>query len=388
MSNSSKRSRSARRAWQRAAAELRAGAAEFAASETHARTDRRDARADSAGAPQPTRPIAPARATSASDPSDAPTIILTPDEIARLSQASPPPTVPPAATDFAYNPQNDSPTIVLDVAALLATPVPPASPARAPLASGHPTTARAPLTSGTPTRKRNTGPLADPEEEFARLRGQRLEREEQGPSQPENELTARLRQWWRDVQPGIDRVLGRTHHGGTRGARATHGQTSAHLPAVKPRPTASAAPPATRHSSEAREIGQRAQTAATPAITRLHARAERAAQALVDRIDEKLGGRPPMQHVLLGPGRMIVSFTSMVTIRDAQVIIASVQARSLRRLVGYNAYLVLVPPGREAVYAERLQAYREIVGVHFGSPRQTVAAARERVPSHAATSER
>jgi hypothetical protein len=391
MSNSTNRSRRQRRAQKRAATTLRARTAEMAAvqSPEPPATPESDTATDWDDSYPPVESAAPVDALppatgSLDDSEDAPTIILTPDQIAMLSRSTPPalpPTVPPPASDFAYDPQSDSPTIVLDVGALfyarqektLAPPKP------------APTTVRpqpplAPL-SGTPTRRRTVTPIEpegdparprhqriEPEEDLARLRRQRIEREHEHPAPAESDLSRRLKQWWHDLQPGIDRVLGRAHHGGTRGARDTVRQTSAQLPAVRVR-SRSDQPQARPHSPAARELGHRAQTAATPALEHLHARAERAAQALVDRLEEHLGGRPPMQHVLLGPGRMIVSFLPSITIRDAQIIIASVQARSLRRLIGYNAYLVLVPPGREAIYAGRLQGYREVTGVHFGTAR-------------------
>ena len=346
-----------------------------------------------------TRPVAavtPRPARSESDgveppasPSDPPTIILTSEQIALLSHARPPVVALPSPDDEGYDyltdeirRDADQPTIVLDVGALLAAPPPPPEapmppPPLRPLPRVDPPSfdaARQPLpinrASNTPTRKR--GESVDPEEELARLRRQRLERETAaaGYSSQEPALTNKLRQWWNDLQPGIARVLGRSHRAGSRGARATTYQTSAQLPAVRLRSMDEAEAPAVQRGSQtARGIGQRAQTAAHPALAKMHSRAENMAQNIVDRIDERLGGRPPLQHVLLGPGRMIVSFAPNVTIRDAQLIISSIQARSLRRLVGYNAYLVLVPPGREARYAERLHAYRQVTGVHFGPQR-------------------
>jgi hypothetical protein len=444
--------------------------------------------APSAPAPEPddgdsTRPVAavavddtpPSASASRSaarantPPAEPPTIILTHDQVALLQQARPPHVTLPSPDDEGYaygvedeRPEADAPTIVLDVAALLAEP-PPARSVRGPIppsplaprprpaavfdhsddAYGYPDASygRAaasygssddayarpddsygyaddrygrydpadsasdaasaapdeslprspavsfprplPPVSQTPTRRRDasatpttkraapTGPLEDRDAELARLRSQRLERESQLPAPTTGTpFTDKLRQWWRDIRPGLDRVLGRSHHAGSRGARATSFQTSAQLPAVRVRSvTDGEAPAIERRSPTARSIGERAQTAALPALAKLHTRAEHMAQQLVNRIDEHLGDHPPMQHVILGPGRMIVSFAATVTIRDAQTIIASVQARSLRRLVGYNAYLVLVPPGREARYAGRLHAYRQVTGVHFGPQR-------------------
>jgi hypothetical protein len=348
-----------------------------------------------------TRPIAAitpppaeaAPAASTSEPADPPTIILTPEQIALLSHARPPHVTLPSPDEEGYDflaqdPRRDSEraTIILDVNALLAAPPPPEDdfvpvarvevPPPPPPLKGRDlkTPSSVPIIaeehSATPTRKRSE--TSDRDEELARLRRQRLEREagiaERAPDEPY--ISDKLQQWWRDIQPGIARVLGRAHRAGTRGARATSYQTSSQLPVVKVRSMdEEEAPVLQRLSETAKTIGKRAQTAAHPALDKLHSRAEQVAQQIVDRIDEKLGGRPPLQHVLLGPGRMIVSFAPNVTIRDAQTIIAAIQARSLRRLVGYNAYLVLVPPGREARYAERLHAYHQVTGVHFGPQR-------------------
>ena len=336
---------------------------------------------------QSTRPLAavtpdaPTAGTSA-PPDEPPTVILTPAQVSLLSRARLPQTTFPApdeeeAVGYAFVKRDDrrradAPTIILDVAALLemSSPAIDAPEPPAPLPRLDPLADEA-LASLTPTRKRPPPASAtEHEEALAHLRSQRLARAN-GAEAPEDEsLADRLRQWWHQVQPGLDRVLGRSHRAGSRSARATTYQTSAQLPVVKVRSLDDEEAPAVQRLSQtARAIGERAQTAARPALNNMHSRAEQMAQQIVDRIDERFGGRPPLQHVLLGPGRMIVSFAPNVTIRDAQTIIAAIQARSLRRIVGYNAYLVLVPPGREARYAERLHRYRQVTGVHFGPQR-------------------
>ena len=350
--------------------------------------------ADDENSTQPAEAVAGTDDTSTI--TDSPTIVLTPEQTVALSESNAshasamPQEVeegyayhPPAETTDAGESEEtyDAPTIVLDIAALMSTPPPPATPTSLPPTVSRPRSdvvanslqpiarPRPPQTWPTPPPHR-TPQLHDPDSEFARLRAERLARED-GQAQPdEHTITKTLQQWWNDLRPGIDRVLGRAHRSGSRGARAVSFHTSAQLPAVRMRSFDSDQAPAVQRLSEtARQIGTRAQTAAMPAITKLHGRAERAAQALVDKIDERLGGRPPLQHVLLGPGRMIVAFASHISIRDAQLVITSVQGRALRRLVGYNAYLVLVPPGREAIYAERLHVYPEVTGVHFGPQR-------------------
>lgn len=318
-----------------------------------------------------------------------PTIVLTPEQIALLARAKPPQTIIPSAdregytyleaVDTAEHDRYDAPTIILEIGALLAAPPPviraptPPAPVRRALEPLQPAQSdvRPRLESGIPTRKRGPG-VTDPDDRLAELHRLRSDLAagviQRIPEEPF--LTDKIRQWWDEIQPGIDRVLGRAHRAGTRGAKATSHQTSAQMPAVHARSLDVEQIPAIHKLSHAaRQIGTRAQTAAAPALHKMHSRAERVAQHLVDSIDERLGGRPPMQHVLLGPGRMIVAFGTTVTIRDAQAIIAAVQARALRRLIGYNAYLVLVPPGREARYAERLHMYQQVSGVHFGPQR-------------------
>jgi hypothetical protein len=310
-----------------------------------------------------------------------PTIILTPDQIALLTRATPPHTVLPTpdAEGYAYlepePPVEEPPTVILQVSDILnAPPFDDYSVSDAGISSGSLPAAAPPNWqphSLTPTRKRDARP-DDRDERLAELHRLRTAREDgvidRLPQEPY--ISDKLRQWWHEVQPGIDRVLGRAHRAGVRGARATAYQTSAQLPAVRSRSLDADEIPAIRRLSQtAQQIGRRAQTAATPALTKLHSRAERMAQQIVDSIDEHLGGRPPLQHVILGPGRMIVTFANSVSIRDAQIMIAAVQARALRRLVGYNAYLILVPAGREARYAERLHTYRHVTGVHFGPQR-------------------
>lgn len=376
--------------------------------------------------PDDQRPTAPGAAIGApSNPpplaEDPPTIILSPAIIAQLNAT------PPSASsarrlaeevnvEDGYNyapgdnerapiadPLPDAPTIVLDVAALLAVPPPvpePPRPSRLPpprlprpvqeSSQTHvkrlslpvmPADSDAPPSPNAswprrpvaaPARPFRPGAkVEDPDDEFARLRSQRIQRESAThPTPPEpRPISAIVRQWWRRLQPGLDRVMGRAHRSGLHALRSTASLTSASLSAVKLRSLDDDAPSVAPRSSQARQIGARASTAALPALQQLHSRAERVAQRLVEKIDERLGSSPPMRHVLLGPGRMIVAFAPGVSIRNAQIVIAGVQARPLRRLIGYNAYLVLVPPGRESRYAERLHSYREVTGVHFGSQR-------------------
>ncbi len=359
---------------------------------------------------------------------DAPTIVLTADQIAQLTAAQPdaPALIAPDAwaedtqerptptardlPDDAYTSEVDAPTIVLDIHTLMASPPIPSAPPRPvrPEISDDPEPRRSALSPppGSPTSRPKpvrppTTPLtdptssprapwprppqpfnpsivqhgqhvADPVGDFARLREQRLSHRLPA---PDNEphvtaFTTHLRDFWRSIKPGLDRVLGRSHRAGVRGVRSTSSQTSAQMPAISLKSLDEDAPSApSRRSSSARELGSEAHDAALPALVKLHSRAERAAQRLVDRIDASMGAAPPMQHVLIGPGRIVVTFAPGVSIRNAQYVISMVSARPLRRIIGYNAYLVLVPPGREARYADRFRSYHEVIGVHFGPPR-------------------
>ncbi len=321
---------------------------------------------------------APNAADSFTNPAnfDSPTIILTPDVVERFQSHSPmadvdfePPTLQPAMRNRSkqYNPApeiKDPPTIILTIKDILnAEPSddlidgPPSgySPASS---LSVPQFSRSRYTTSRLSGRHKDA--MDPQEKFAQLHEQRVAKE-QGkidrlPEEPF--ISDKLRQWWQDIQPGVHLLF---HQGSEQS-----------LPPAEP---------AEKHVhgvlSLAQKIGLAAQKTAMPAIRKLHDRAENAAQRIVNAIDDKIGAGPPMQHVLLGPGRMVVTFAPQVSIRTAQTIIAAVQSRAIRRLVGYNAYLIMTPPGKEALFAERLHMYHEVTGVHFGSQKPPTAMARQ-----------
>ena len=351
----------------------------------------------------------------AADMADTPTIVLSPAEIHQLTRgggwdaekfrdyrpevaeplfahwqpATPSrpipdtfPPLPPEVEGFLPLPAElpplpiDPPTLVLDVHVLLSTPAPslapPPTPPHIPAVRPDSSWPRAPRPFA--LGRFSPGPTVnDADGDFSKLRSRRLSHRLPQPNNEPHEmpLTSKLKQIWGEMKPGLDRVLGRSHRAGLRGTRSTSWHTSAQLPAVHMKSLQEPSTPAIqRLSQSAKHLGVQANVAAQPALLRLHAQAERLAQRLVDRIDERLGAAPPLQHVLLGPGRLVIAFAQGVSIRDAQYVIAAAQAHTLRRIVGYNAYLILVPPGREVRYAQRFQSFQEVIGVHFGAPHQ------------------
>ncbi len=307
---------------------------------------------------------------------DGPTIILTPDVVERFQSHPPmadvdfePPTLQPAIRNRSKQSSSppeikDPPTIILTIKDILN-----AEPSDD-LIDGPPSGYSPASSLSVPQFSRSrysTGRLnsrhkdaADPQEKFAQLHEQRVAKE-QGkidrlPEEPY--ISDKLRQWWQDIQPGVHMLF----HQGTETAAAPAEPAEKHINGVL---------------SLAQKIGLAAQKTALPAIKKMHDRAENAAQRIVNAIDDKIGAGPPMQHVLLGPGRMVVTFAPQVSIRTAQTIIAAVQSRAIRRLVGYNAYLIMTPPGKEALFAERLHMYHEVTGVHFGSQKPPTAMARQ-----------
>src|SRR5207302_10566484 len=104
-----------------------------------------------------------------------------------------------------------------------------------------------------------------------------------------------------------------------------------------------------RVTSVVRDLGGRAQAAASPAFTRLHElheRAEHVAQAMVDRIE---GSPVRQQGPLLAPGRLAVFFEQGVTVGQAQRLLMTNQARPMRLIPRRHGFLALVQPWRESV---------------------------------------
>ncbi len=201
--------------------------------------------------------------------------------------------------------------------------------------------------------------LADPRmERFQELHQQRTSLD---PDQREaaggRPLAQAVRQWWRDLLPGVERAL---HHQHAASASGTH-PLSAHADA----PVARLGDAFGRLSTSARNVTQRTQAAVTPTLRRLHDQAEQRAQAIVERVE----GSPARQQApLLGPGRIAVFFQSGVTVSRAQALLATHQARPIRLIPRKHGFLVVVRPGTEAETAERLrydQHVRDVAYLEF-----------------------
>jgi hypothetical protein len=173
-----------------------------------------------------------------------------------------------------------------------------------------------------------------------------------------------VRQWWHDLAPGVRTAL--------------HAQHEARASGVYPLP-AHVAAPATRLgdafgrlAAAVRDLGERAQAAASPTLTRLHDGMEHAAQALVERIEGPPGQQ---QGPLLGPGRLAVFFQQGVTVGQAQRLLATNRARPMRLIPKRHGFLALVPPGRESEVGEHLRVHpyvRDVVYLEYdenGGPR-------------------
>lgn len=127
-----------------------------------------------------------------------------------------------------------------------------------------------------------------------------------------------------------------------------------------------------RLAATARDITERAQAAASPALKRLHNQAEHAAQALVDRIE---GPAARQQAPLLGPGRIAIFFRQGVTVGQAQALLSASHARPIRLIPRKHGFLTLVTPGMEAEIGERLREHpyvRDVTYLEYDQYGQTI----------------
>lgn len=218
----------------------------------------------------------------------------------------------------------------------------------------------------TPPRGIPRSALPDPRmERFQELRGHR-EALEDGEASPEEvaPVTERVRAWWNDLRPGLQRALHYQHVARASGIHA--------IPAYAPGPpTSRLGDVFGRLAASAREFSERAQSAAGPALKRLHDQAEQAAQAIVGRFE----GSPAQQQApFLGPGRVAVFFRPGVTVGQAQRLLAASQARPMRIIPRKHGFLAYVTPGREPEVSERLRQHpyvRDVVYMEydeFGDP--------------------
>ena len=222
-----------------------------------------------------------------------------------------------------------------------------------------------------PTGRTPRGPAAaaysDPR--MRRLMDLRQRREAHAEGQQpvgENPPVAQVvRQWWSDLLPGLSQALDHQHEARASGVHP--------IPAHEPSPLAGLGDAFGRLAAVVRDLGERAQSAAMPALTRLHDRAEQAAQALVDRIE----GPPVRQQApLLGPGRLAVFFRQGVTVGQAQRVLVSNQVRPMRLIPRRHGFLGMVQPGYEAEVGEQLRQHpyvRDVVYLRYDENGQALA---------------
>lgn len=201
------------------------------------------------------------------------------------------------------------------------------------------------------------GAIPDPRMERLRELNRRRDTAEQGEYDPnaDRHVADRVRQWWGDLRPGLKQALDYQHE-----ARAS---------GVHPIPVYEPAPPTSRLgdvfgrlTASARELTGRAQSAAAPALRKLHDQAEHAAQAIVGRFE----GDPVRQQApFLGPGRIAVFFRSGVSVGQAQRLLSSLDARPLRIIPRKHGFLAYVLPGTEEQVSKRLRVHPYIRDVVF-----------------------
>lgn len=209
---------------------------------------------------------------------------------------------------------------------------------------------------GTPPAGVPRAALPNPRmQRFQELRGQLEESDGHERLRQESRPVAEVvRQWWHDLRPGLEGAL---HYQREAKASGIHP-----IPAHVPTTTSRLGDAFGRVAASARDLTERAQAAAAPALKRLHAQAEQVTQALVDKIE---GSPARQQFPLLGPGRVAVFFKQGVTVGQAQKLLAASQARPIRLIPRKHGFLTLVPPGAEAEIAERLRVHPYVRDVAY-----------------------
>jgi hypothetical protein len=175
-----------------------------------------------------------------------------------------------------------------------------------------------------------------------------------------------VRQWWSDLLPGLSQALDHQHEARASGVYP--------IPAHEPSPLAGLGDAFGRLAAVVRDLSGRAQSAAMPALNRLHERAEQAAQALVERIE---GPAVRQQAPLLGPGRVAVFFRQGVTLGQAQRVLVGTQVRPMRLIPRRHGLLGMVQPGYEAEAGEQLRQHpyvRDVVYLRYDEQGQALAA--------------
>ena len=209
----------------------------------------------------------------------------------------------------------------------------------------------------TPPQGTPRGAIPDPRMERLRELHRRRDGSEQGEYDPnaDRHVADRVRQWWGDLRPGLKQALDYQHEARASGVHP--------IPAYEPAPTTSRLGDAFgRLTASARELTGRAQSAAAPALRKLHDQAEHAAQAIVGRFE----GDPVRQQApFLGPGRIAVFFRSGVSVGQAQRLLSSLDARPLRIIPRKHGFLAYVLPGTEEQVSKRLRVHPYIRDVVF-----------------------
>ena len=184
----------------------------------------------------------------------------------------------------------------------------------------------------------------------------RRDAKEHGDEDPSDDrhVTERVRQWWSDLRPCLQKALDYQHEARASGVHP--------IPASEPAPTSRLGDVFGRLTASARGLTERAQSAAGPAFKRLHDQAEQAAQAIVGRFEPD----PAQQQApFLGPGRIAVFFRPGVSVGQAQRLLSSNEARPLRIIPRKHGFLAYVLPGAEEKVSRRLRIHPYVRDVVF-----------------------
>jgi hypothetical protein len=183
-------------------------------------------------------------------------------------------------------------------------------------------------------------------------------------------MTDRVRQWWSDLRPGLKDALAYQHEARASGTHPIPASAEPSEPS-EPSATSRLGDMFGRLTASARDLTERAQSAAAPAFRRIHNQAEQAAQAIVGRFEND----PARQQApFLGPGRIAVYFRSGVSVGQAQRLLSSNEARPLRIIPRKHGFLAYVLPGMEAQVSGRLKVHpyvRDVVYMavdEYGDP--------------------
>lgn len=209
---------------------------------------------------------------------------------------------------------------------------------------------------GTPPRGMPRAGAPDARMERLQELHRRRDAADQGEYDPDADrhVTDRVRQWWGDLRPGLKQALDYQHEARASGVHP--------IPAYEPAPTSRLGDVFGRLTASARGLTERAQSAAAPALRRIHDQAEQAAQAIVGRFE----GDPARQQApFLGPGRIAVFFRSGVSVGQAQRLLSSLDARPLRIIPRKHGFLAYVLPGTEEQVSRRLRVHPYIRDVVF-----------------------